>query len=641
MRITILKFSFILVLTGTLILGLSGCDDDDDETVSETVTTLKAGKICTGPTTGTYYHYAGGVIEAAKETLAFDLEKVSTVGSLENAKAIVSGECDMAIVQADLYLPSGVDYHATPESKLFSANKGSLAVLYPEMVHILVNRESGITQVADLAGKKVNIGEKDSGTYLTAHKFLNLYHQLASSPEYVYEAPSSAVAKVVAGTLDATFYVAGTPISTLANLPADANVTLIPASTPGFNLDYTVSDIPATTYPWLYRDITNNIVVSSLLTIAQSIDRTKLGHFLDTLYANKDSYAEKYHAKWALLDKADTVTTFKTKMIALDREAIYYFAEASRPVAEPQLYFCSASPTGIYTKVAKDLIPIVESTLGLSLTEKHTAGSLENMLNLYNGECAMTIVQYDVIGYFSAIDRTYPTIFSEELLINNSMNTIMPLYLEDIHLVVNTNSGIESSLDLGGKNVNMGENLSGTLSTATSILLVNNFKIEDITPFYDSNTTALGKVISGEYDAMFVTAKAPISYLVTADCPTDTNVEGCIAGDPSTLPIKMVSIQVPYFIPKTTFSANHYPWQKVDIQNSPQMISFLAVPANLSLDAKDLADFINAVYALKVGDATLSPTWDETSLEQGVALFELESIVFHWFAAKYFADQMK
>ncbi len=321
---TILKLSLVSVLTGTLILGMFGCDDD--KTVSKTVTTLKAGKICTGPTTGTYYRYANGVIEAAKETLALELENVSTVGSLENAKAIVSGECDMAIVQADLYLPSGVDYHATPESKLFSANKGSLAVLYPEMVHILVNRDSGITQVADLAGKKVNVGEKDSGTHLTAHKFLNSYHQLAAAPQYVYEAPTKAVAKVVAGTLDATFYVAGAPISTLADLPADANVTLIPASTPGFNLDYTTSNIPATTYPWLHHDITNNIVVSSLLTIGPSIDRTNLSHFLDTLYANKDSYADKYHAKWALLDKADTINTFKTKMVALDHDAIYYFA---------------------------------------------------------------------------------------------------------------------------------------------------------------------------------------------------------------------------------------------------------------------------------------------------------------------------
>jgi len=36
-----------------------------------------------------------------------------------------------------------------------------------------------------------------------------------------------------------------------------------------------------------------------LLTIGQSIDRTKLGAFRDALYANKDTYATKYHPKWS------------------------------------------------------------------------------------------------------------------------------------------------------------------------------------------------------------------------------------------------------------------------------------------------------------------------------------------------------
>jgi len=114
------------MVTSTLILG---------SPIGSAVEPLKASKICTGPTTGTYYKYAGGVIEAAKETLGLSLENVSTVGSLENAKSIVSGQCDMAIVQADLYIPSGTDFHTTPESKLFSATKGTVVALYPEMVY--------------------------------------------------------------------------------------------------------------------------------------------------------------------------------------------------------------------------------------------------------------------------------------------------------------------------------------------------------------------------------------------------------------------------------------------------------------------------------------------------------------------------
>jgi len=629
---TTLRLSLIPVLTGTLILGLP---------VGSAAAPLKAGKICTGPTTGTYYQYAGGVIEAAKETLGLDLKNVSTVGSLENAKAIASGRCDMAIVQSDLYVQSGGEFQTTPESKLFSANLGTVAALYPETVHILVNRDSGIVSIADLAGKKVNVGEKDSGTYLTASKLLNVYHRLAPTPEYVYQSPAEAVAKVVAGTLDATFYVAGTPITTLANLPADANVMLIPATIPVFNIDYVVEDIPATTYPWLSSDIKNNLAVWSLLTIGSSIDRTQLGSFLDTLYANKDAYANKYHAKWSLLDKASSIANIKTTPLnGWGPETNHYFAGMPLPIVEPQPYFCSASPQGTYTKVVKDLLPIIKSTLGISLTEKHTAGSLDNLIKLYNGECAMSIEQDDVGGYALFVDQTSPSI-SKELLMALHVRAFMPLYGEQAHLVVNTGSGIESSLDLAGKKVNMGDKLSGTFATATHLLFFNNIKIEEITPSYDSPLTALPKVISGEYDAMFVTSKAPIPYLVTADCPTDTNIPGCIAGDPTTLPIKLVSIQSPRFLPKTTLLANNYPWQKVDILNSPQATTIFGVSPYLSLDKNRIADFMNAVYDIQVGDTTHSPTWNETTFEQGLAYFKSLPGDYHWFAAQYFANKMK
>jgi len=95
---TTIRLSLMPVLTGTLILG---------SPFGSAAEPLKVGKIGTGPTTDTYYQYAGGIIEAAKETLGLSLEKVSTTGSLENAKAIVSGRCDMTIVQSDIYVQSG------------------------------------------------------------------------------------------------------------------------------------------------------------------------------------------------------------------------------------------------------------------------------------------------------------------------------------------------------------------------------------------------------------------------------------------------------------------------------------------------------------------------------------------------------
>lgn len=121
-------------------------------------------------------------------------------------------------------------------------------------------------------------------------------------------------------------------------------------------------------------------------------------------------------------------------------------------------------------------------------------------------------------------------------------------------------------------------------------------------------------MIAGEYDVMFVVGKTPIPYLESADCPTNTI--GCIAGDPTTLPIKLVPIQAPDFLVKATLLADTYPWMKAELPNSVQATSFFAFSPNLSLDKNHVADLINAMYTLKADDTT-SLTWMKPLLNRG------------------------
>lgn len=633
------RLILIPILTVPLILGISGCDDDDEDTnTSSEVSTLKAGKICTGFAGGTYYSYAGGVIEAAKDTLGFNLENVATQGSIENAQKIASDECDMAIVQADIYIQTGTYLDSSPELKLFSANMGSVAALYKEPVHILVNKNSGITSIADLGGKKVNIDEEGSGTYFTATKILNSY-TFSSPPNYFNEARASAVEKVANGTYDATFYVAATPIPALADLPADANVTLIPATIRGgYTTDYTMEEIPATTYPWLYSNITNNVTVWSLLAIGSSIDRTKLVSFLDTIYANKNAYAETYHAKWSELERSSSINTIKTMPTAgWGREAVHYFANASLPTVEPQPYFCSAGASGIYTKVVKDLLPIVESTLGITLGDKNTNGSIDNLNMLYTGECAMAIIQDDMGGYMSAMDQASPGIITEIMLKGQSPRAIMAIYTEQAQLIVNENSGINSSAGIVGKKFNMAQTTSGSYMTASTMLLINGLSEADVIPFYEPPQDALSKVISGEYDAMFVTLIAPVEWLTT--CPDGAT--SCYGSEPKDWPIKQVKIESSFgSYVKANLPASYYPWQDVDVPDTPQTIATVFVSPNLSLDADRVAKFIEAVYQIPADGSTNSTIWNQTTLEQGINHFKLVTYLYDWYAGQYFAGKM-
>jgi TRAP transporter TAXI family solute receptor len=585
----------------------------------------KAGKICTSPTAGTYHKYAGGVIEAAKDTLGLELEKVSTVGTVANAKGIASGRCDMAFVQADIFVQTEAD----PDLKLFTANKGSVAALYQEQVHIVVNRNSGITEIADLAGKKVNVDDKNSGTFVTANKILTAYHKLSPSPVYSHKRFPDALADVISGELDALFIVIDAPFSLLAELPSDANVTLIPATIPAYTTEYSVGTIPATAYPWLDSDITNNLTVWSLLTIGSSVDRSKLGAFLDKIYANKDTYASKYHEKWSLLEKSSSIEVLKTSPTSgWSGEAAHYYAGVSMPTGEPEPYFCTAPKLAegstTYTKVALDLIPIVESTLGLSLTERNTAGSIENLNKLYAGECAMAIIQDDAGGYAAAIDGGSQNIAGEMLKVQ-FVRAIMPLYAEQAQLIVNENSGIGSSADIAGKKFSMGPDTSGIYMTASTMLLINGLSEADVTPSYDPPEDALLKVISGEYDAMFMTDRAPTPFLAAA------------AAD---APIEIVQIRGPDIYVKANFPASHYAWQDNDVPDSPDIMATIFVSPNLDLDADRVAKFIEAVYNIPADGSTNSTTWDQTTVEQGANHFKLPTYLYHWGAGKYFSDQM-
>jgi len=183
--------------------------------------------------------------------------------------------------------------------------------------------------------------------------------------------------------------------------------------------------------------------------------------------------------------------------------------------------------------------------------------------------------------------------------------------------------------------------LTGTLILGLPGCDDDDIKIEEVTPSYDAPSVALPKVISGEYDAMLVVGRAPVSYLAEADCPTDTSVSGCVTGDPTTLPIKLVPIQTPESLNKTILTADNYLWQDVDIINSPQIMAFLIVSPSLSLDEARIPNFIEGIYDLKMSGTTLSPTWNDTTFEQTVDSFNSEPLLFDWVVAQFIVDNME
>jgi uncharacterized protein len=122
----------------------------------------------TGELSGIYYPVGKAICEIVNHDLRTDGVRCSaetTPGSVYNIEALQSGELEFGIVQSD------VQYDAyTGEGpwigRAFRSLR-SVVSLYPELVTVIVRANSQIHDLADLAGRRVNVGSEGSGTRAT------------------------------------------------------------------------------------------------------------------------------------------------------------------------------------------------------------------------------------------------------------------------------------------------------------------------------------------------------------------------------------------------------------------------------------------------------------------------------------------
>ncbi len=131
-----------------------------------------------------------------------------TPGSVYNVDAIHSGELEFGIVQSDVAYAA---YNGTGTfvGKPFRELR-SVLVLYPELVTIIARAGTGIHQIGDLAGKRINVGEQGSGSRATWDA-LQTVAGWSKRPQTAELAPDAAARALCAGQLDASLLVVGHP----------------------------------------------------------------------------------------------------------------------------------------------------------------------------------------------------------------------------------------------------------------------------------------------------------------------------------------------------------------------------------------------------------------------------------------------
>ena len=211
-------------------------------------------RIGTGGTAGTYYPVGGMIANAVSQPGKIVATAQASNGSLANVNAVAGGSLESGFSQSDVatWAQKGTGIFEgkpnIPELRL-------IANLYPESVHVVVKKGSGIKTVADLKGKRVGMDEPGSGTLVNARLILAAYgvKETDIKPEYIK--PNQAGDKMKDGALDAFFFVGGAPAGAIAELASSGSgielLSLEGPSAEGLRIAspfFAVDTIPTDTY---------------------------------------------------------------------------------------------------------------------------------------------------------------------------------------------------------------------------------------------------------------------------------------------------------------------------------------------------------------------------------------------------------
>ena len=186
--------------------------------------------IAAGWVTGTYYPLSGIISRIVYKSDLRDQVRVtveSSGASVANCKLLAQKLTDFALSQNDVnyYAYNGVGAFEEPVK-----NIRGVASFYPEPIHILVRKDSGIKSVADLKGKRVAVGPLGSGTEVNTGNILGIYGITYDDIKAEHLRAAEAGDFVKERRVDAAFFTGGLGMPAVAEpcLVADMDFVEIP-----------------------------------------------------------------------------------------------------------------------------------------------------------------------------------------------------------------------------------------------------------------------------------------------------------------------------------------------------------------------------------------------------------------------------
>jgi TRAP transporter TAXI family solute receptor len=169
--------------------------------------------IGTGELNGVYYPVGKAICAIVNQDIrahGIRCSPETTPGSVYNIDALRSGELDFAIVQSDVQF-AAYNGHGTWLGHAV-ADLRSVMSLYPELVTVMARADTPIHTLADLRGRRVNVGARDSGTRATWDAIqAELGWHGSEQVRPVELRTGAAISALCGGTIDASLMIVGHP----------------------------------------------------------------------------------------------------------------------------------------------------------------------------------------------------------------------------------------------------------------------------------------------------------------------------------------------------------------------------------------------------------------------------------------------
>ena len=210
----------------------------------------------TGQVNGIYYPVGKALCQVVNRDLRIygvRCSAESTPGSVYNIDTMQSGELEFGIVQSDVQF-AAYNGEGAWKGRPFRGLR-SVASLYPELVTIIARADSHIQDLAGLAGRRLNVGSKGTGTRATWDAIeaeLGWSNEQRVKPvELTADATTSALCT---GAIDASLLIVGHPSPLVTAQRAACAVNLVAITGPAIDklvhdrLYYQRGTIPAEIY---------------------------------------------------------------------------------------------------------------------------------------------------------------------------------------------------------------------------------------------------------------------------------------------------------------------------------------------------------------------------------------------------------